>query len=184
MTLTIANIAEAILGVLLVVYVIWRQMNWTAVDIARMWRMPLLFGLIGLVTLVSTGSQLTVTAVDLGLLAIEGAVAIVTGALMGFIAVFRPIGEKSLVAWRARAARRGRDAGPEPEVESRTGWVGVVLWVVLIAVRVGLGFWGHSMGSAIAESSGVILLVLAVNRIARTFVFSMRHDRHRALAAR
>lgn len=184
MTVNIANIAEAILGVLLVVYILWRQLNWSPVDVSRMWRMPVILGIIGLVTLASTGGHLKVTGVDVGLLAIEAATAIATGALMGLIAVFRPISEQGLAAWRARAASRGRGAGPEPQVESRTGWLGLVLWVVLIAVRVGLSFWGHSMGSAVLESSGVILLVIALNRIVRTAVLGLRHDRHRTLAAR
>lgn len=179
--MSIVNLAEAVLGVALVVYICWRQLTWTAVNVARMWRMPLIFGLIGVGTLFTSGSKQALTGTDLGLLAIELAVAVVTGALMGWIAQFRPISEKALAAWRT--SRRGGE-GPEPTVESRTGWVGIVLWVVLVAVRVGLGLWGHSMGSALAESSGVILLVIAVNRGVRTLVFSMRHDRHLSLTAR
>jgi len=172
--MSIVNIAEAVLGVGLVIWILSRQMTWTAVDIGRMWRMPLILGVIGVVTLVSSGSTKDLTATDLGLLAIELAVAVVTGALMGFVAVFRPITEQGLARWR----QRRRSEGPEPTTESRTGWIGLVLWIVVIAVRVGLGFWGHSLGSALAESSGVILVVLAVNRVVRTFVFSMRHERH------
>jgi len=179
--MSIVNIAEALLGVALVVWIVTRQMTWTAVDIGRMWRMPLILGLIGVVTLVSSGSTKALTATDLGLLAIDLAVAVVTGALMGFIAVFRPISEKSLAAWRLR---RRSEGAPEPTTESRTGWVGLVLWIVLIVVRVALGFWGHSLGSALAESSGVILLVLAVNRVVRTLIFSLRHDRHLSVTAR
>lgn len=179
--MSIVNIAEIVIGVGLVVWIIYRQMTWTAVDVSRMWRMPLILGVVGAVTLVSSGSDRALTGVDLGLLAIELAVAVLTGALMGLAAVFRPIGERSLAAWRAR---RRRDDTSEPTAESRTGWVGLVLWIVLIAVRVGLGFWGHSLGSAIAESSGVILLVVAVNRAVRTLVFGLRHDRHLALSAR
>ncbi|MGN6325266.1 hypothetical protein [Pseudolysinimonas sp.] len=172
--MSIVNIAEALLGVALLIWILYRQMTWTAVDVGRMWRMPLILGIIGLATLATSGSAAKLTAADLGLLAIELAVALVTGALMGFVAVFRPITEQSLTRWRARR----RSDGPEPTTESRTGWIGLALWIVMIAVRVGLGFWGHQMGSALAESSGVILLVVAVNRGVRTLVFSMRHDRH------
>jgi hypothetical protein len=178
--MSIVNIGEALLGLALVVWICYRQLNWTAVDISRMWRMPLILGLVGIITLVSSGSKVALTGIDLGLLALELAVAVVTGVLMGWVAVFRPISDKSLAAWRARR----RSDGPEPTTETRTGWIGLVLWVVLIAVRVGLGFWGHSLGSALAESSGVILLVVGVNRAVRTLVFSMRHDRHVALSAR
>jgi hypothetical protein len=172
--MSIVNIAEALLGVALLIWIVVRQMTWNAVDVGRMWRMPVVLGIIGVVTLVSTGSSKNLTATDLGLLAIELAVAVVTGVLMGFVAVFRPITEPGLARWRERR----RSDGPEPTTESRTGWIGLALWIVMIAVRVGLGFWGHSMGSALAESSGVILLVVAANRVVRTLVFSMRHDRH------
>jgi hypothetical protein len=172
--MSVVNISEALIGVALLVWILYRQMTWTAVDVGRMWRMPVILGIVGVATLFSTGGTKNLTATDLGLLAIELAVAVVAGALMGFIAVFRPITEQGLARWRARR----RSDGPEPTTESRTGWIGLALWVVMIAVRVGLGFWGHSMGSALAESSGVILLVVAANRIVRTFVFSMRHDRH------
>lgn len=179
--MSIVNIGEALLGVALVVWIVVRQMTWTAVDIGRMWRMPLILGGVGVITLVSGGSSKALTATDLGLLAIELAVAVVTGALMGFVAVFRPISEKALAAWRVR---RRSDGAAEPTTETRTGWVGLLLWILLIAVRVGLGFWGHAMGSALADSSGVILLVVAVNRVLRTLVFSLRHDRQMTLAAR
>lgn len=179
--MSIVNIAEALLGVALLVWIVYRQMTWRAVDIGRMWRMPLILGGVGIVSLISSGSAKALTATDLGLLAIELAVAIVTGALMGFVAVFRPITEASLTRWRNR---RRPDDSAEPTTETRTGWIGLALWVLLVAVRVGLGFWGHSLGSALAESSGVILLVLSVNRILRTLVFSLRHDRHLSLAAR
>jgi hypothetical protein len=179
--MSITNIAGIVLGVALLIWILYRQMTWTPVNVARMWRMPLILAVVGVIILFTSGGQKPLTAVDLGLLAIELAVAVVTGALMGFVAVFRPIGEQSLAAWRSR--RRDSDT-TEPTVESRTGWIGLVLWILLIAVRVGLGFWGHSLGSAIAESSGVILLVVAVNRAVRTLVFSMRHDRHLAAAAR
>jgi hypothetical protein len=172
--MSIVNIAEAVLGVALLVWILYRQMTWTAVDVGRMWRMPAILGLVGVITLVTTGSKAALTGVDLGLLAIELAVAVVTGALMGLVATFRPITEQGLARWRDRR----RSDGPEPTTESRTGWIGLALWIVMIAVRVALGFWGHSLGSALAESSGVILLVVAVNRAIRTLVFSMRHDRH------
>jgi hypothetical protein len=178
--MSIVNIAEALLGVALVVWICFRQMTWTAVNIGRMWRMPLILGGIGLITLFTSGSKAALTATDIGLLALEIGIAVGTGALMGWVAQFRPISEKALAAWRAGR----RSDGPAPTVETRTGWIGVVLWVVLIVVRVGLGFWGHELGSALAESSGVILLVVAVNRVTRTLVFSLRHDRHVALAAR
>lgn len=179
--MTITNLLEALLGVVGIVLICARQLTWTAVSVQRMWRMPIILGAVGVFTLMTTGSKVALTAADLGLLAIELVAAVITGAAMGWIAVFRPISPKALAAWRAR---RRRDDSGEPTVESRTGWIGIVLWVVLIAVRIGLAILGHSMGSALAESSGVILLVIAANRAVRTLIFTARHDRHVALPAR
>ena len=179
--MTITNLLEALLAVVGIVWICGKQLTWTAVNVQRMWRLPIILGAIGVITLMTTGSKAVLTGVDLGLLAIELVAAVVTGAAMGWIAQFRPISPKALAAWRRG---RRRDDGVEPTVESRTGWIGIVLWVVLIAVRIGLAVLGHSMGSALAESSGVILLVVAVNRMVRTFILSVRHDRHVALPAR
>ncbi len=68
---------------------------------------------------------------------------------------------------------KGPDAAT-PEFESRTGWVGMVLWVLMIGVRVGIDIWAAHAGAVIVTSTGVILLVLAANRVARTAVFSAR----------
>jgi hypothetical protein len=177
--MTITNLLEALLGVAGIVWICGKQLMWTAVSVQQMWRMPIILGAIGVI--MTTGSKVALTGADLGLLAIELVAAVATGAAMGWIAQFRPISPKALASWRGR---RRRDDSAEPTVESRTGWIGIVLWVVLIAVRIGLAVLGHSMGSALAESSGIILLVIAVNRVVRTFIFSVRHDRHVALPAR
>ncbi len=178
--MTFANLAEAVIGLGLVIYICVRQLTWVPVNVGRMWRMPLILGVIGIVVLVQSSSGTRLSGIDIGLLVIEAVAAIVTGALMGFIAVFRPITEKG----KAAVAASRRPPEQLPTVESRTGWLGIVLWVLLIAVRVVLAIWGHSLGSAIAESSGVILLVVALNRAVRTLVFSTRHDRHVSLSAR
>ena len=177
--MTTTNLLEAILGLALIVYICTRQLTWTPVNVASMWRMPVILAIIGVVTVVQSGQGSRLTGTDIALMLIEAAAAILTGAAMGFIAVFRPITERGL----ARVAAMRRQPEVAPTRESRTGWLGIVLWVVLVGVRVGLGFWGHSMGSAIAESSGIILLTVALNRAVRTLVFGFRLDRHLARTA-
>ncbi len=174
--MTATNVVEALLGLALIVWICIRQLTWMPVDVARMWRMPVILAVIGIVTLVETGRGDRFTGTDVALLLIEAAAAIVTGAAMGFIAVFRPISQQGL----ARVAAMSRPPAVPPTRESRTGWLGIVLWVVLIGVRIGLGLWGHSLGSAIVESSGVILLSVALNRAVRILVFGFRLDRHLA----
>ena len=55
--------------------------------------------------------------------------------------------------------------------------MGLVLWVVLIAVRVGMDALAGMAGSHLAASTGVILLMVAANRIARVGVILYRAGR-------
>ena len=174
----LTSVAEALLALALVVWVAIRQLRWSPVVPGRVWRMPAILAIVGVVTL-SRASVGAITATDLALLGVEAALAIGTGCAMGAIARFRAIS--------APAAARGverRPGAPVPEVESSTGWIGLVLWVVVIAARVGIGFWGHAVGSELVESTGVVLLVIALNRGARALVVLSRLDRHqRALVS-
>jgi hypothetical protein len=58
------------------------------------------------------------------------------------------------------------------------GWLGVAIWFGLVVIRVGLDVAGHRMGSDLGVSTGVILLVLGVNRLTAALVISARHHRH------
>lgn len=174
MNFSTASVFEILLAIAAIVGIAYRQTRWTAADVSRMWRMPLIFGILGIGILVFGGGRAGVAGVDIALLALELGVAVITGALMGLVARFRPISARTLALWRAR---RGESGAAEPTAESRTGWVGVLLWVALIAVRIGLASWGHSLGSSLAESPAVILLVVAANRAMNALVFGLRHSR-------
>ncbi|MFI5893920.1 hypothetical protein ACIA5D_27855 [Actinoplanes sp. NPDC051513] len=105
----------------------------------------------------------TIHPVDVVILGLSAVFALASGALMGWIARFRP-----------------SPTNPGM-VESRTGRLGVGIWIGLIAVRVALDVAGHRMGSDLAVSTGTILLVLALNRAASALVVSARQPR-RAVA--
>jgi hypothetical protein len=107
----------------------------------------------------------SIRVIDGVILGLSAVFALVSGALMGRLARFRP-------------------APADPRrTESRTGWAGVGIWVVLVALRVGLDVAGHRMGSDVAVSTGSILLVLALNRVASALVVSARQRRPFAAAA-
>jgi len=146
--MSVPALSQLVLGVLLVGWIASRQLAWRPLDPRRSWTMPIVLAGAGLVVLASSAPA-AVRPVDLGFLALELAVSVAIGAVMGAIAVFRD-------------ADRG--------LETRTGWLGLVLWIVLIAARVGLGFWGAAAGAELAESAGVILLVVGVNRVVRLLV--------------
>ncbi|WP_433305468.1 hypothetical protein ACQP2F_18160 [Actinoplanes sp. CA-030573] len=159
--MTSANAFNLLIATLVVAYLCSRQLTWRPVDPARMWKLPLILGVLGVVALSrQTGALHPVDVVILGL---SAAFALVSGALMGRIARFRP-------------------SPADPRLtESRTGPFGIAIWAGLIAVRIALDVAGHRMGSDLALSAGSILLVLALNRAASAFVVSARQPR-RSLA--
>ncbi|SDY55291.1 hypothetical protein [Herbiconiux ginsengi] len=178
-------VIRTVLILLVVGWICYRQTQWRAVVIPRMWRSALLFTVIGLVQIGGTTSLGTVSAFDVGVMAIEIVISLGVGAVMGWIAHFRPVTEQALAAWEAKAGSRGRPSAGEvaPIVESRTGWWGIGLWLVFIAVRLGMDVWAGAAGSQLAVTVGAILIVVAANRAARTLVFMARIERMRIVAA-
>jgi hypothetical protein len=159
--MTSSTLTDLLLGVAVIVYLCSRQLTWRSVDPARMFRLPLLLGAAGIIAMAHQGAS--IHPIDVTILGLSAVFALISGALMGRIARFRP-----------------SPADPR-KVESRTGWAGVGIWMVLIVVRVALDVAGHHLGSDVAVSTGSILLVLALNRVASALVVSARQP-HRTLA--
>jgi hypothetical protein len=146
-----------LLGLALIGYICSKQLTWRPVDPARMFKLPLILGIAGVVSLAQQAT--TIHPIDVVILGLSAVLAVVSGALMGRIARFRP-------------------SPSDPHVvESRTGALGIAIWIGLIAVRVVLDVAGHRMGSDLAVSTGSILLVLAVNRATSALVVSARQPR-------
>ncbi len=147
------------LGILVLVWVGYRQTTWRPVG-ATMWRLPLILGLVGIASMLGSGMPLS--GIDLAALAIELVVSAATGAWMGVLAHFRPLAPSD-----ATSARW----------ESRTGWWGLALWLLVVAVRVGIDIVAVQLGAGMVTSTGVILLVLAANRLVRVGVILNRAGR-------
>jgi hypothetical protein len=178
-TTTLLNIA---VGVALLVWISYRQLTWTPVIPEKMWRMPAVLALIGVFSLAKSGVS-TVTGTEVAVLAIETVISLGLGAVMGLLAHFRPMPEDARQTWSAsNAARRRPHTGTPPVLETRNGWFGMALWLVLIATRVVGEVWAHSTGSALLMSTGVILLTVALNRGVRILVISRRAQDHLAMA--
>jgi hypothetical protein len=171
--MTLTTIADLILGLAVIVLLCVRQLTWSALRPTRMWRLPLVLGAVGVLSLLRSDGR-PLTGDDVALLLVEATVALATGALMGRITTFRPISATAPV----------RPAEPAPTLECRTGWVGVALWAVLIAVRIGIAVLGHRLGAVAVESTGIVLLVIALNRVARTAVVLARIGGVPAIARR
>jgi hypothetical protein len=179
--MSIQNLFSILLGVVLIVWIIYRQLTWTPVVPERMWRMPVILAIIGVVELIQGKALVQVHVTDVAILAIELAISVGLGVAMGALAHFRPMSDDSRRAYAAKNA--ARVAGVLPALETRNGWFGMALWLVLIAARVGAELWAHSTGSALLMSTGIILLTVAVNRAARILVITQRAAHHPSLAA-
>jgi hypothetical protein len=180
--MSITTLANGALIVLLVGWICYRQLQWKAVATGRMWRFVLILVAVGVVQLASSTSHTALTGLDFGLLAIELVISLGVGSIMGAIALFRPVSEQAAASYAARVDRRGR-VGEPVDFESRTGWWGIALWILFIAVRIGMDVWAGQAGSQLASSMGVILLAVAANRAARILVMTARLERLRSVAA-
>lgn len=172
--MNVQTLTNAILILLLIGWVGFRQLTWRPVSIAKMWRFPAIMSVVGVVLIVQQVKPTSLTPLDLAVVAGELLLSLAVGAWMGAIAHFRPL---------ESPIQLGNDARYLATYESRTGVLGIVLWVLIIAVRVGVDVLASMAGSHLATATGVIFLVFAANRAARTAVFSARLDRHAALAA-
>jgi hypothetical protein len=199
---TIQTIANILIGFILVAWIVWRQLQWRIVSISRMWRLPLIIGIVGVAMLSQQKNIHLLSAVDVAVLVIELVISLGIGAVMGKIAVFRPrnirpgdpgdplngrgSGRRDRFAGgddRDRVERVLNADGTETVLESRTGWLGLALWILMILVRIGIDAIASDMGSVLASATGVILVMVAANRLARTFVFAARVQKSTAVTA-
>ena len=159
---------QTIVNVLLVLAVLvlvgYRQSTWRPIQPERIWRAPILFGVVGLAFLAPSAA--TMTTADLAAVVIELAVSLGAGAWMGAIARIRPVAE---AAPAGSTSRRGGAA-----YESRTGWWGMALWVLVLAARIGIDIVASGLGAHALMSTGMILLLVAANRTSRAAVLSAR----------
>ena len=177
MSISLQLVTNVILIVVLVAWVGYRQMTWRVVDPGRMWRLPAILAIVGVATLGSMTNVKALTGLDIAVLLGELVVSLALGAVMGAIAIFRPLSADGIRLYREAHANDRRPTSSPISLETRTGWMGLVLWVVLIAVRVGMDALAGMAGSHLAASTGVILLMVAANRIARVGVILYRAGR-------
>lgn len=182
--MTLQLLANGLLIIAAVGWIVYRQLTWRPADVPRMFRLAVILGAVGVLTLGSMTKVQLLSSVDIAVLLIELTVAVGVGAIMGAIAVLRPMTDEAQRAYESRPRRRNRGVPQAPvTMETRTGWFGLTLWVVLIAVRIGIDVLAGLAGSHLAASTGVILIVIAANRAARAAVIGYRLTRMPAVLA-
>lgn len=157
------TLINAVVILALIAWMGYRQLTWRAVAPSTMYRTPLVLGIIGMAMLSQQQSTGSISALDIAVLAVELVISLGIGAWMGSIAHLRALADPVSVG-RGGVAR----------FESRTGPLGIVLWVSVIVVRIGIDVLAGIAGSHLASATGVIFLVLAANRAARVMMLARR----------
>ncbi|MGY4098227.1 hypothetical protein ACW2Q0_01480 [Nocardia sp. R16R-3T] len=155
--MTSENIVTAVLALAVLGWIIYRQNQWRRFEPARMWRLPLILGIVGAFVFAESDEITTVRAHDIALLVLEGALSLGVGVVMGAMSRFERDADGALLV--------------------RTGALASALWLVLIAVRIGIGVLAVDAGAAAVGSAGVIIMLIAVNRVGRIAVVAARAER-------
>lgn len=160
--MTSQNVLEIGLAVLVLGWIIYRQTQWQALDRARVWRGPIILVVIGVVSLRTAASGATLGTTAVALLVLEAVLAVAVGVGMGMLSQLRNV---------------------DGALAARTGLIGSLLWFVMLALRLGVDVWASMDGAKIVASTGVVLLMLALNRVGRTLVLLRRAERLLPVAA-
>jgi len=171
---TIANLGDILIAIALLTWIIYRQLTWRPVTARSLWRMPVLMGGIGIALLTQVKDVKAITPLDITLLLIELVISFGLGAAMGQMATFRTRSQRESDVTNRRGERTAPWSASSSVTETRTGGLGVALWLVLIVVRVGIDFFAAGLGATLITATGTILIALAVNRAARSLVISHR----------
>ena len=124
--MTIQTIANAVLILLVIGWIGVRQLAWRPVALSKMWRSQLIFAVVGVILLAQQVKPAAITPLDLAVVAGELVISLAVGAWMGAIARFRRL---------PQPIATGKDGRDVAVYESRTGVLGLILWLVVIAVR-------------------------------------------------
>ena len=87
--MSLQMLGNALLALALIGWIGYRQMTWRPVDISRLWRTPLVMGVVGVAFLLNTAPPSSLSPLDLAVLVVELVISLGIGAAMGRIASFR-----------------------------------------------------------------------------------------------
>ncbi|BCJ30598.1 hypothetical protein AB0I55_14455 [Actinocatenispora sera] len=148
---TTSYLLYGLLGLALLIWIIYRQVGQRTWTTRRLAIMPLIFVIVAVVNARTLRHDLS-TGLSLGLFA----AGLVLAVLLGL----------------ARAATMGVRPGPENTVITRSNKWTIALWLVSIAVRVGLAFGAASLGAP--EGTAEAMLFAAITIGAQNLVIARR----------
>jgi hypothetical protein len=144
-------------ALLVVAFLSWRQLTWRRYRPSRALGLPI--ALVAAGVLVLSEDRGTLTPADLVLLLLELAVSVAVGLGMGSLLQFRDAVGTRLI---------------------RTGWLGALLWAVLVTTRIGMDLSAGALGAPLLSSPGVMLLMIGGTRATAALVARTRLQRRTA----
>ncbi|MDN5616996.1 hypothetical protein AB0Y14_10145 [Rothia sp. HC945] len=178
--MNISTLSGFALLVALIAWICLRQFLWSPVRPQRSMKIGMILGIIAVANLVH--SPIPAKGGDLGILAIELVAGAACGLWQAKLAEVRPISDKTIARLEARARRKEEPLTDLPEQESRAGVQGLIIWLVLLGLRLGLGIFGSVHGYDLMSSMWPTYLVIAANRIANGAVSARRTVDNRVTA--
>lgn len=155
----INQVADDILITIGISVLIIRQFIWRSARLDRMLRMPAIVIAAGIIYLIiEVSGEFAWVPADWLIVAELGVVAI-TGTAMGYATHFREAHDN---------------------LQYRLTWIGIILWAVFVAIRIGNFALASTLGANLAEATGLILLSFGINRLAAIAVVRRRALSHLA----
>ncbi|SDS08593.1 hypothetical protein [Microlunatus soli] len=155
-----------VVGLALLLFISFRQMQWQSVNAAKMMRMPLILVGVGLFVAVKTfdtPGSLHIQGGDLLLIGIGACLALLGGWVMGRLTQIGTVNDAT---------------------HSRLRPSGLAIWFGFLAVRIGIDVLAHSLHFELAASTPVILFMVAIVKAAQALTVRERVERHELAAAR
>ena len=152
--MSVLSIIETVATVFLLALLVLRQFQWKAASEARLLRLPAILILAGVVEFCVSlfrGEALTWEAI--GALTVELVLVSTIGLIMGRLSILRVLDGQSFY---------------------RLTRIGILLWALFLAVRIGSFALARVMGIHILETTGVILISFGLNRLASALVIRRR----------
>ena len=137
------TVETVVIGLAIIAFITYRLSQWQSVRPSRLMRMPLILGVVGVISLAGSGEQLlhTLTVLDIALLGAELTIGVVAGWLIGRLTEIRTFADGT---------------------KSKLVPAGIAVWLGFIAVRIGFGVAAAMLGASLAAMPGMTLIVIAV----------------------
>lgn len=149
----INEIADDVIITVGIAVLIVRQFIWRSARLDRMLRMPVILIGAGIVYLIIELAQGFVWVPADWLIVAELGLVAITGTAMGYATHFRNANDT---------------------LQYRLTWIGIILWAIFVAVRIGNFALASALGANLAAATGLILLSFGINRLAAIAVVRRR----------